>query len=158
MLCISRLFPRREVINGCTNPAPLLSRWKLLCTPYFNVFLHCFHRSDEDREMHSHPWFFISIILWRGYVEARARPDLRRQLRAGNKTLCFNAPETIERKRFFPGAILFRPAWWAHRVELVDGRPSWSLVITSRKACKWGFFTADGWIHDKEFHLARGCE
>jgi hypothetical protein len=35
------------------------------------VFLHRFMRSDEDKELHSHPWSGTSIILLNGYREER---------------------------------------------------------------------------------------
>lgn len=41
-------------------------------------------------------------------------------------------------KRRYPGQILYRPASHAHDVITPFGR-SWSLVVTGRKAHKWGF-------------------
>lgn len=36
------------------------------------VFLHHFHRSDSDRELHNHPWnSAVSLVLTGGYVEHR---------------------------------------------------------------------------------------
>ncbi|MFW6184410.1 MAG: hypothetical protein ACOC8X_11485, partial [Chloroflexota bacterium] len=36
------------------------------------VFLHYFHRSDSDRELHNHPWdTAVAIILTGGYWEHR---------------------------------------------------------------------------------------
>ena len=59
----------RLVINGRVNPTPLMTRYKLLLTRWGNLYLHVFHRSDEDRELHDHPWGFVSLILWGGYYE-----------------------------------------------------------------------------------------
>src|SRR5204863_4145770 len=33
------------------------------------LMLNYFHRSDEDRELHDHPWQFWSFIILRGYIE-----------------------------------------------------------------------------------------
>ena len=37
------------------------------------VYLHRFLRGDEDRELHNHPWYAISLILVAGYLEERRR-------------------------------------------------------------------------------------
>ena len=33
------------------------------------LYFHCIHRSDEDRELHDHPWSFASILLKGSYRE-----------------------------------------------------------------------------------------
>lgn len=33
------------------------------------IYLHVIHKSDDDREMHDHPWWFVSFLLWGNYVE-----------------------------------------------------------------------------------------
>ena len=44
-------------------------RWRILSTPWFNIFLHFINRADEDKDLHDHPWSFWSIILKGGYIE-----------------------------------------------------------------------------------------
>ena len=45
------------VIGGSDNP--YLLRWFLIPrNPVFNVYLHKFMRSDDDRALHTHPWLF----------------------------------------------------------------------------------------------------
>jgi len=125
----------KRVINGCRNPQPLITRYKLLKTRIGNLYVHRFHRSDEDRELHDHPWFFISLILVGGYVE-----------------------ETKTGKRMkVPGMILFRPARWAHRTELVGGRECWTLVWTFPRSREWGFHCDEGWKPHGDYHRAAGC-
>lgn len=145
----------REIIEVCDNE-PLLLRWKVATRPTFQVYLHWFVRDDHEREMHSHPFDFVSIILWRGYVEERPTPRIRAILSTGDVAAC--DPSTpSERKRMVPGSILRRPAWWAHRVLLVDGKPSWSLVVRSAKKAEWGFFTKNGWIWWRDWCNIRIC-
>jgi hypothetical protein len=46
--------------------------------------------------------------------------------------------------------VLYRPAEWAHRLELV--RPTWTLVVRFRVRRHWGFFTArDGWVPWRDY-------
>lgn len=98
-----------------------MRRYKLLQTPWGNLYLHHFLRSDEDLCLHDHPWRFVTLILWGGYREvlpggARHRP---------------------------PGTLLFRPATFRHRIEC--DRPAWSLVFVGTKRRAWGFWTRFGW-------------
>lgn len=113
------------------------SRW-------FNVYLHCVTRSDDDRALHDHPWLNMSIILAGVYREVYA-----------------------DRAKIRPaGAIVFRLGSTAHRLEVVQG-PVWSLFITGPKYREWGFRCPNGWRHWKEFtqyeqngdstRIGRGC-
>lgn len=120
ILC--RLFDHRTIVN-CDRD-PYMVRWYLFRRERVAAFLHLFFRSDEDRALHDHPWSFITIILWRGYVE--------------------HTPSG--RRRKWPGMICFRPAEWRHRVELVDGKPAVTLVIRFKKRREWGFWTPAGFI------------
>jgi hypothetical protein len=148
-----------EQIMGCYKDGPLMTRLHLLTTPWFKVYLHLFHRSDEDRELHDHPWSFVSLILWGGYHEVRPIRDNRQMLKQlGGAEQHWNTTwMATERVRVRPLSVLFRPAWWAHRVELEQGRVSVSLVAVFRKAREWGFFTRSGWRHHRQFISSRDC-
>lgn len=106
------------------------------------LYLHHILRSDADRELHDHPWAFVSIILWRGY---REETQWGEWWHWGTK---------LQRK--WPGFILFRAAEHRHRLHLVGG-PAWSLVFTSLKKRTWGFWRTGCFIPWREF-VARKCE
>lgn len=100
-----------------------LRRWFLIPrNPYLNIYLHNFQASDDDRALHDHPWWFVSILLRGTYVEHT---------------------EGFRLSRVAP-SIAFRPAAWRHRVELAsrDGRlrPAWTILITGRRTRMWGFW------------------
>lgn len=113
-----------HTIFNCAG-RPYLTRRFLFRTKWLTAMLHQFHCSDEDRALHDHPWSFITVILWRGYIE---RTD------AGGK-------------RKWPGMILYRPAEWRHRVELIDNKPAWTLVFHFRRRREWGYWLPTGWQH-----------
>ena len=49
---------------------PYLRRWHLLPrNRLFNVYLHNFCRSDDDRALHDHPWVNMSVLLSGSYME-----------------------------------------------------------------------------------------
>lgn len=146
-------------IDGCKDPRPLMTRWRILSTPWFHVKLHKFHRSDEDRELHDHPWAFVSLILWGGYTEVRPPIEVRRMLldeQHGIEHGWRASIDDVERIRYGPGSVLIRPARWTHRIELTKNA-SYSLVIVFPKVREWGFHCIGGWTDWRIFHGAAGC-
>lgn len=162
-----------KVITGCesdgTNESPYLYRTTLLETKRGSLYLHKFVRSDRD-VVHDHPWDFVSLILWPGYLEQH------------DGKLSF--------KGF--GSVLRRPATWQHRVELLQKPcprcnrsaydhdcywsdfidsincpvcketgyvpwPCWSLVWTGPKFRVWGFWEKGVNTPWHEYFKNHGC-
>jgi len=126
-------WPKKFIIKGCHGDAYLI-RYFLLRTPWFSIYLHHILRSDEDRELHDHPWSFWSIIIWGGYWEYTHTGV----------------------KRYHPGSILWRQLPCPHRLE-VD-QPAWTLVIKGPRKREWGFYTSEGWLPWHSFLKAKGCD
>jgi hypothetical protein len=133
------------IIGGTADPY-LLRWWLLPRNTVFNVYLHCFLRSDDDRALHDHPWLFNASVLLRG--------GYREWVGTG-------ATDFIDR---FAGAFKFRWGPAPHRVELRDGN-CWTLFITGPRVREWGFLCPQGWVHWKDFTapgdkgvVGRGCE
>ena len=125
-----------------------LHRWYLIPrNPFFNVMLHRFMGSDDDRALHDHPWASMSILLKGALIEVLPFPPHGWQ-------------HWRRIKRFRP---VFRRATHAHRIVLVNG-PAWTLFITGPVIRPWGFHCPKGWVHWKEFvdgtgnGIGRGCE
>ncbi len=114
------------VITG-SDGSPYLARYSLLKLPFFRILLHHILRSDEDPDLHDHPWSFVSIILWKGYVEERATG--KRRIRAGE--------------------VVRHAATDAHRLDLE--KPAWTLVFATGKTRAWGFHADDRWIPYREY-------
>lgn len=102
-----------------------LRRYYLFKSRWLSVYLHEILRSDDDRELHDHPWTFFSIILKGSYVEHL--PNYR--------------------SRFCPRwSMIFHWAEDAHRLELPTGARTWTLVFVGPKRREWGFYAAEGWV------------
>jgi len=119
-----------------------LHRWYVIPrNRWFNIYLHKFGCSDDDRALHCHPWFSVSFLLKGQMVEHSNK---------GVKSI----------KRFLP---IFRTAKFAHRLELVEG-PVWTVFITGPNIRQWGFHCPNGWKHWKEFttadgrNIGKGCQ
>jgi hypothetical protein len=125
---LARSVPAQEIRR---NPdVPYLTRYFLAGwnpqtkQPGGAVFLHCFHHSDPNGEVHSHPWgFAVSIILVGGYREYRCQGGRYGQLEVAD---------------YFPGMVnVLTPETW-HRVELL-AEECWTLFLVGSYANPWRF-------------------
>ncbi len=157
---LNRLFEKKVVVNCAREP--YLHRWYLLRTEPVGI-LHKFVRSDEDRALHDHPWSFIVIPLWGGYVEHTDVPFDSTRIDHWSQHL--NVPEEFlyldlhsylpemlpdrldKKRRVWPLiSTRYRGTDYRHRVELINDRPSWSLFIRFRKVREWGFWEKAGFV------------
>lgn len=133
------------VIGGRENP--YMRRWWIIPrNRFFNIYLHEFLRSDEDRALHDHPWINVSYLLEGEYVE--------------HSILAGGVQTAIKYKQ---GDLKFRRAKTAHRIEI--DQPCWSLFITGPVIREWGFHCPAGWRKWQLFTdardkgaIGRGCE
>ena len=156
----SALLKEPRVIYARENRDKYLSRWYLFgnrpelddhgntrrespedieSMPSFNIFLHCFHRSDSDRALHCHPWQdSFSIILSGGYLEERRVGDV------------------VKRQLKLPFSINVLKGDDYHRVDLLE-EDCWSIFFAGKRVSSWAFWDRDtGLIADwKEFLNAR---
>lgn len=159
---LDRIFKHRVIVN-CDRDA-YLYRWYVFRTPWVALFIHKFVRSDEDRALHDHPWPFLVIPIWRGYIE-------HSEVRIRHVKLCpkINPEGTEENKeewdwwehwwetkaiRRWVYPIIgtrFRRSTYRHRVELFlnedgDDLPAWSLFFRFKECRVWGFWPKEGFI------------
>lgn len=135
---IIRRITRRppDIIIGAPEQ-PYLRRWHVIPrNRFFNIYLHHFLASDDDRALHDHPWVNLSILLKGFYFEH-----------------CED------------GGILFRKQGdWvfrrsgkiSHRIELGSFmipklESAWTLFITGPRYRMWGFHCPNGWKPYYEF-------
>jgi len=141
--------PPDFVIGG--KDTPYMERWWLIPrNRFFNIYLHRFWRSDDDRALHDHPWINISILLSGSYIE--------HTIAAGGVHF---------QQKFEAGNIKFRRPKSAHRVEITPegAGKTWSLFITGPVVRTWGFHCPAGWRPWKLFvserdtgSIGKGCE
>jgi hypothetical protein len=106
------------------------------------VHLHRFVRSDEDRELHNHPWrWAVSLVLAGGYREER-------RVLAG---------DTVYRRRVSPGSVNVITNWTYHRVDLLD-EECWTLFVSGPVVGSWGFWNRLTGVHTpwREFMQSKG--
>lgn len=157
-----RLLTRRVIHN--LEGSPYLIRWTLISTPWFRIFLHKILRSDDDRDLHDHPWPFWTFILWGRYTEhvpAHSPPQWDSCDRMITKS-----------RKFGSGSLIRHKAEDSHRLDLeftdefeaarernpqsavfayIYGgkelyKPVWTLFWAGPRTREWGFHTAMGWL------------
>jgi hypothetical protein len=119
-----------------------MRRWKGRWPDWFlGLRVHNITDDDADWEFHTHPFWFLSFIGWRGYREWR--PVDPKNPTGPRYSIVHKAP-----------AIVFRRADDAHRIELLDGSV-WTFVIRGPVRLRpdgeadWGFWTKSGLVpHD----------
>lgn len=131
------------VVGGTLDPY-LIRWWVIPRNPVFNVYLHCFKRSDDDRALHTHPWLFNLSWLLRG-----------------NYREWIGDTNFVDRTE---GAVKFRFGAAAHRIELTDG-DCWTLFVTGPRIREWGFLCPQGFVHWQKFTatndqgaIGKGCD
>jgi hypothetical protein len=147
LIKISDIRPPDFVVGDPDQP--YLKRWWLIPrNRYFNIYLHHFLRSDEDRALHDHPWPNVSILIEGSYIEHT-----------------INAGGIKKTQELRAGDIKMRPSGKsAHRIEILN--PCWTLFITGMIYRNWGFHCPDkGWVPWEEFTspsnkglTGRGCD
>jgi hypothetical protein len=101
-----------------------LSRWHVIPrNPVFNIYLHKFTGSDDDRAKHDHPFASFSIKLHGQMLEHYGDDKVR-----------------------FANTFTYRKAKFAHRLEIVAG-PVWTIFFTGPRIREWGFHCPQGWKH-----------
>lgn len=105
------------------NPMQTL-RWHVVQWRGWQLALHCWLKSDDDRALHDHSADNWSFLLNRGYIEVFADGSEK------------------WRRRWVP---YFRKAETAHRVLLVGSKPVWTLWLRLPPRREWGFHCPKGW-------------
>jgi hypothetical protein len=113
-----------------------LNRWGLGHDRVGGILLHRMDAPDPGIDLHDHPWFFVSLILWGGYTEARANVRL---------------PEEQEWVNRWPGSIRTMRLDECHTITALARKHSWSVVINGPRRRIWGFYTPEGYMTESKY-------
>jgi hypothetical protein len=148
---------------------PYLRKWGLHLGPLGSVWVHHFYRGDVDRDLHDHPWPFVTFPLtsyveevavyprgrWPDTCEICEMADMERGCRFCSLSGLPNPPR-IETKLVEAFRFHYRPADYQHRVigpwigcQIWPDAPEiapesakmgiWTLIWHGKKSRKWGF-------------------
>jgi hypothetical protein len=112
-----------------------LDRWHLVRSRWGCVYLHLIIGSDDDRALHDHRSWTISVVLDGGYLEI------------------------LEHGRFrnvAAGDVVVRSATALHRLQLLRGPGALTVFITGPHRRVWGFQPHGGdWMPHTEYLAQR---
>lgn len=132
-----KLFLVKEIMSR--SGTVHFQRYRVLSTPWFQIYLHKISQSDNDTDPHDHPFRFTSIILKGSYREFLA-----------------TSPNwSVKQESIFDfGSIIRRNHTDAHRIELISSCV-WSLVFVTKRTGVWGYQTPDGWFDHKTYRALK---
>lgn len=111
-----------------------LRRWSLRLPGGWRLMLHKIVREDLGRDLHDHPWWFVTWVLWGGYTEMF------------KCARCLDNRWVRHMRRRGWMSVGYRPAHFTHRIAWTHKlKPCWTLVLRGRRAREWGFRTECGW-------------
>lgn len=128
-----------------------LDRWGLQAPRIGGIFLHRMDAPDPGLDLHDHPWTFLSIILWGGYIEERALCRSAPLLAHAAEVLDDKIPrgETVERRRWLSWRVMRLDQ--CHRITALTRPRVWSLVIVGPYRRSWGFYLPRGYIGERAY-------
>lgn len=118
-----------QVAEPSVGPAP----WFTKNDGCLQLALHKWVRSDDDRALHDHSSWNVSLLLWGTYLEVFEGRVMRR----------------------WPWIPYLRRAATPHRVLLTSPRPVWTLWLRGPPWRDWGFHCPRGWRHNSEYIAQR---
>jgi hypothetical protein len=95
--------------------------------------VHHWLSNDDDRAVHDHPWWFLTLVVKGGYTDSG--PSGEDHLKAP--------------------VVRFRPAWHKHTV-YPDAGGCWTILLTGRPLRTWGFWPEGKFIKNNKWFLTYG--
>lgn len=112
-----------------------LLRWHLVRTRWGCLYVHRIIGSDDDRALHDHRSWNVSLLLAGEYREHLQGYIVLRDA----------------------GDVVPRRATTPHRLELI-GQSALTMFLTGPHQRDWGFVTEAGWVQHVAFLEARAAE
>ena len=141
---------RYDIPDLVDRSATYLTRWRLVETPWFGVYLHAIRLPDRDPHPHDHPWPFVVVMLKGGYTE-----EYHDGLPAAVEAVSGGGGRT---RRWRAGHVRFVPTTVFHSITGLDWSPTFTLMLVGRRRHEWGYATPSGWVHHERYRVRIGAE
>ena len=141
------LFDHKIIMDLEHTDEVYLSRWRIIQTPWFGVLLHRIYKPDWARELHNHPWSFMSLILTGGYTEE-----------------CKRNGDNVKQVRRGVGSVSRRTKQDFHRISELHGTVR-TFVLVGRRRQEWGFLVPSdevkgfyGYVGEADYKRMKAAE
>lgn len=112
------------------------------------LYVHQFLRDDDDRALHDHPWWSVSLTLRGAYCEVLPI-DQEQPCSLDFSSELFPARLRVVTRK--PGALTFRSASMRHRIMVGSSSGAWTLFLTGPRLRDWGFWCRHGFVPWQRF-------
>lgn len=119
-------FMQRFDVPNYDTDGNYLTRWRLIQTPWFGIYLHRFEGPDPRPTLHDHPWNFASFVLRGGYTE----------FIEGDREGIYAEPRRVRR-------FNHKHATDFHWISELTRVPTWTLMLVGRRQRAWGYLDRD---------------
>lgn len=153
-------FIREPEVIGVPE-CPLLHRWTVLKIGHMphpshnetahsraKIMVHHFLPESRDRDVHDHPWQFVTIVLKGQYVDVSTC-----QVCKGKNlgVTCFECGgDGVKKELMVPGMMRYRSTAHAHQT-FAGRKGCWTVVIVGPIERMWGFFKNGEWLPWREY-------
>lgn len=111
-------------------------RWRILKTPWFEIYIHGIFKEDQDLHLHSHPWNIWTMVLFGSYFEELFLED---------------SNSTITKLRR-PLNMAYRRHDRFHKIKKLNSKSVYTLAIVGkRKQSEWGYKTEEGFVNHIDY-------
>jgi hypothetical protein len=127
-----------------------LDRWGVGHDRIGRVLVHRMQAPDPGIDLHDHPWWFASVVLWGGYTEQRAltRDAAKFASEAERSGLDGLRGVTVARP---VGSVRTMRLDECHTITTLHRRTCWTLVIGGPRRRRWGFYLSDGYMDERTY-------
>jgi len=126
-----------------------LDRWGFGHDRIGRVLIHRMEAPDPGVDLHDHPWWFVSLVLWGGYTEQRIDTRIAPTM----AKLAENDPGllrgVLQTRR--PGSVRSMRLDECHTITELHRRTCWTLVIGGPRRRPWGFYLPGGWVDERTY-------
>lgn len=129
------MFRKLFLVKEIKSKAGILhfQRWRILTTPWFNIYIHRIFKADEDKYLHNHPWDYTYFILDGSYKET------------------YNEDGTEISQILEPGSYGDNDGYRFHKIEELYSKSVTTLFITGPRYRDWQYNIDGLWIDHKVY-------
>lgn len=144
---LPKLLRRLTLIH---DGKPFLERWGICHDRIGGFYIHRIAAPDPGKDLHDHPWAFVSIVLTGSYTERLCKIDHASAVAAMAELWPDSCREGHRRHRSWL-SIAAVPLDTAHRIIKVSDRPTWTLVLRGPTRRIWNFYPPSGQVAWTEY-------
>lgn len=123
-----------------------LDRWGIGHDGVGRILVHRMEAPDPGVDLHDHPWWFVSIVLWGGYTEQRA--EVRQAADIATEAERHGVPYRGQQVRRRWLSVRTMRLDDCHTITSLRRRTCWTLVIGGPRRRIWGFYLPTGWVSE----------